>query len=210
MRTTQLCLLLLACWGVPLALGAQFYPAVSPLRRTFEVPDVEKADVVLLIRTPEGTPVYKLQCHSAGYTGDPDFNYSGDFECRLSSVEPRDVYSTLLTEDVNQSRDWESRGRFFAAQLRGACASVPDFGADRDFKLRGMDLELKITYPMFTQAGRLRSLRLTVTVRPDSEARRPIAEIVPLPTVGVPRACDLQQDFVNFAPSGSQRSRKTP
>lgn len=182
------------------ALTAQLYPRVGPVRRTFAIPDVSKADVALLIRSPEGKPIYKLQCHPAGYEGDADFDYSGDFECRLSSVGHRDQYSTLLTEDANQSRDWESRGRFFAAQLRGACARVPDFGADRGFKLRGMDLTLRIANVKLTKDGKLNSLRLTVIERPDAAARRPIAQIVPLPTAGVPPGCDLQRDFVNFAP----------
>lgn len=204
MRRMWLCLLL-AFWWVPLGFWAQSYPAVSPLHRTFDVPDASKANVVLFIKSPAGKPLYKLQCHSAGYTGDPAFDYSGDFECRLSSVYRRDVYSTLLTEDVNQSRDWESRGRFFTAQLRGACARVPEFGADRNFKLRGMGLNLRVTDPAFTEAGKLRSLRLTVTVRSNPEARRPIAEIVPLPTKGVPSGCKLQQDFVNFASGAGSR-----
>jgi len=201
MQKAEFCLLF-ACWWASLGLGAQSYPAISPLRRMFDVPNVTEANVVLLVRTPQGTPVYELQCHSAGYTGDPDFDYSGDFECRLISVGRRGVYSTLLTEDANQSRDWESRGRFFAAQLRGACARVPEFGAARDFRLRGMNLTLRVTDPMFTKSGRLRSLRLTVIVRPDAAAQRPIAQIVALPTAGVPPGCRLQQDFVNFASEG--------
>ncbi|MGH9354081.1 MAG: hypothetical protein ACRD2G_18280 [Terriglobia bacterium] len=205
MRKVRLCLLLV-CWWASLGLGAQSYPAVSPLRRTFDVPNVSQANVVLFIKSPEGRPLYELQCHSAGYTGDPNFDYSGDFECRLRSVHRWDVYSTLLTEDANQSRDWESRGRFFAAQLRGACARVPEFGADRDFKLRGMDLSLRVIGPTFTETGSLKSLRLTVIVRPDPAARRPIAQIVPLPTAGVPRGCNLQRDFVNFASEGSHRA----
>src|SRR5207245_11632673 len=107
-----------------------------------------------------GAPVYRLQCHSAEYSGgDHDFAYSGDFECRLSSVGNRDRYSTLLTEDAHQSRDWESRGRFFAQNLRGSCASIPDFGAVRKFKLRGMDLTLKIINPRFAPDGTLQSLK---------------------------------------------------
>jgi hypothetical protein len=207
MPRARFCLsLVLACWLASAGMAAPFYPPVGPLRRTIDVPEVSKADVVLFIRSPEGKPLYKLRCHSAGYTGDPDFDYSGDFECRLSSVYRRDVYSTLLTEDVNQSRDWESRGRFFAAQLRGSCARVPQFGAGRDFKLRGMDLNLRVIDPTFTGAGKLKSLRLTVTVRPDAAARRPIAQIVPVPTAGVPSGCNLQRDFVNFASETSHRA----
>jgi hypothetical protein len=174
------------------------YPAVSPLQRSFNIPDVGQANVNIDIKSPDGAAVYKLQCHSAGYSGDPDFEYSGDFECRLSSVGGQDTYSTLLTEDVNQSRDWESRGRFFAADLRGACAKIPEFGATRSFELRGIKLTMRILNPRFTNSGNLSSLRLTVTVRSDPNAQRQIAKIVPLPK-GAPAVCKLQEYFVDPA-----------
>jgi hypothetical protein len=187
------------CWVAAACLGAQSYPAVMPLHRNFDVPDIGKANVSLDIKSVEGIPLYKLQCHSAGYTGDHDFDYSGDFECRLSSVGEHDTYSTLLTEDANQSRDWESRGRFFSADLRGACARVPEFGAIRNFKLRGMDLSLQITDAVFTGVGRLSSLKLTVDVHPDPDARRSIAEIVPVPKNGISGSCKLDEYFVDSA-----------
>lgn len=176
---------------------AQSYPTVAPLQRTFIVPDVPNANVSLDIESLTRVPLYRLQCHSAGYTGDPDFDYSGDFECRLSLLRESNSYSTLLTEDTHQSRDWESRGRFFAADLKGACARIPQFGATRSFELRGMDLTLGVTDQKFTAGGKLTSLTLTVTVRPDPRAQRSIAEIVPLPTAGVPAHCELQKFFVN-------------
>lgn len=177
-------------------LWAQNYPVVAQLQRTFSVSDVAKANVSLAIKSPDGTPLYRLQCHSAGYTGDPDFDYSGDFECRLSFIGAPNTYSTLLTEDADQSRDWESRGRFFAADIQGDCARVPNFGAIRNFKLRGMELTLKIVHPMFTKTGKLKSLRLDVTVKPDPSAHRTIAEVVPFPKGAAP-SCKLGEYFVN-------------
>lgn len=179
--------------------AAESYPAVKPFQQTFDVSDVSKANVVVEIKAISGSPLYKLQCHSAGYTGDPDFDYSGNFECRLSSINYLDTYSTLLTEDTNQSRDWESRGRFFAADLRGTCARIPQFGADRSFALRGMNLTLQITNPVFTSDGKLHSLKLTVKVVRDPNAQRPIAKIVPLPKTKIPAACKLNEYFVNPA-----------
>jgi hypothetical protein len=107
------------------------------------------------------------------------------------------TYSTLLTEDPHQSRDWESRGRFFAADLRGACAGIPQFGAIRSFRLRGMDLTLRVSDQKFAESGELESLALTVTVRPDAEASRPIAAMVPLPKTGVPPRCKIETYFVD-------------
>jgi len=182
-------------------LGSESYPAIRPLERTIVVSDVAKADVSLDIESTGGVHVYHMQCHAAGYTGDPDFDYSGDFECRLSLVGQGNTYSTLLTEDAHQSRDWESRGRFFAADVRGVCARIPEFGATRSFKLRGMDLTLAITDQKFTGDEKLSSLKLAVTVRTDPHAQRAIAEVVPLPKSDVPAECKLQEYFLNFAES---------
>jgi len=183
--------------------GAQHYSSVEAQNRVFEVPDVKHADVSFDIKSSKGTPVYRLQCHSAEYSGeDHDFVYSGDFECRLSSVGHLDsVASTLLTEDAHQSRDWESRGRFFAQNLRGSCASIPDFGAVRKFKLRGMDLTLEIINPRFAPDGTLQSLKLSVKVRPDASAVRPIAAVVPLPRGPIPSKCKIKEDFIDFSSS---------
>jgi hypothetical protein len=181
----------------PSHLRALSYPTVRPLQRTFMVPDVSKANVSLDVKSMTGRALYHLQCHTAGYTGDPDFDYSGDFECRLSLIGQPNSYSTLLTEDADQGRDWESRGRFFATDLRGACAHIPQFGATRSFELRGMNLTLAITEQKFTTGGKLSSLTLTVTVHPDPRAQRPIAEVVSLPKAGVPAECKLQEYFVN-------------
>ncbi len=195
------CITLMSSFGLLSSsrLGAELYPAVKPLQRAFVVSDVSKANVSFDIEATRGDPLYHLQCHSAGYTGDPDFDYSGDFECRLSLIGQPNSYSTLLTEDAHQSKDWESRGRFFAAELQGPCGRIPEFGATRSFKLRNMDLTLGITDQKFMVGGKLSSLTLTVTVRIDPRAQRPIAEIVSLPKTGVPVGCGLRKYFVDYS-----------
>jgi hypothetical protein len=196
LRTVVLCLSLFSS-----ALAAQSEnmsnPRVQSFSQTFEVPDVSQANVITLIRSKTGKPLYRLRCHSAGFTGDSDFDYSGDFECRLSSAVHKDKYSTLLTEDKHQSRDWESRGRFFASELKGECAKIPNFGVERQFKLRGMDLTLRIIDPQFTDEGELKSLKLGVQVQSDETAVQPIAKAVPVPTTGISRGCNLETHFVD-------------
>ena len=91
------------------------------------------------------------------------------------------------------------QGPFFAAELQGPCARIPEFGATRSFKLRNMDLTLGITDQKFTVGGKLSSLTLTVTVRIDPRAQRPIAEIVPLPKTGAPAECELRKYFVDYS-----------
>jgi hypothetical protein len=186
------------CLLVSVSASPQSYPAPVPIKKTFDVSDVSKADISLYIKAHDGRDLYTLQCHSTGYEGDSGFDYSGDFECRLILSGGRNTYSTLLTEDLDQSRDWESRGRFFAASLKGECASVPEFGAVRDFELRGMLLTLRISDPMF-QGDKLHSLKLTVAVAHDPNAHRAIANIVPFPKSQVPANCDLSKYFVNSA-----------
>jgi hypothetical protein len=186
------------CLLVSVSASAQSYPAPASIKKTFDVSDVSKADISLQIKARDGRALYTLQCHSAGYEGDSSFDYSGDFECRLILAEGQNTYSTLLTEDLDQSRDWESRGRFFAASLKGECANIPEYGAVRNFELRGMRLTLRIFDPMF-QGDKLHALKLTVAVAPDPNAHRAIASIVPFPKSQVPASCDLPKYFVNSA-----------
>jgi len=201
--------LLLITWLVatlchPLScLGAQPYPAVRPIERTFSVPDVRNADVSVVIQSHDGISLYRLQCHPAGYSDDPGFDYSGDFECRLTSAADHDTYSTLLTEDPHQSRDWESRARFFSNDLRGRCALVPEFGAKRTFRLRQMQLTLQVIDPKFSASGELASLNLQVTVTSDPLAHRAIAEIVPLPADSQSE-CKLKELFVDPSTFGEK------
>ncbi len=179
-----------------LCAGAQSYPKPSPAKRVFTVSDVTKASISWPIKARDSSDLYTLVCHSAGYHGDSGFEYSGDFECRLILVNGQNTYSTLLTEDVDQSRDWESRGRFFGASLRGECSKVPEFGAMRNFTLRGMRLTLQVLDPKF-QGEKLLSLKLAVAVVPDAKARRAIADIVPLPRAEVPVSCKLSEYFAD-------------
>jgi hypothetical protein len=198
MRTRSYPVVIFLFFLTSLCANAQSYPAPAPIKRVFTVPDVSKANILLPIKARGGSDLYKLECHSAGYEGDSSFDYSGDFECRLILSNGQNTYSTLLTEDLEQSRDWESRGRFFATSLKGECAKVPEFGAVRNFTLRGMRLTLRILAPTF-QGNKLLSLKLAVAIVSDPNAHRAIADIVPFPKSGGPASCDLSKYFVNSA-----------
>ena len=179
------------------------YPHVVPMERVIFVRNVENANVRVTINSTKGISVYKIQCHSSSYSADPDFNYSGDFECRMTSNEGGNTYSTLFTEDPNQSRDWESRARFFSSDLKGKCAQIPEFGSTRDFRLRGMKVTLQILNPIFDQSGSVRSLRLRIAARPDPSALGQIAAAVPLPASS-PVQCKIGEYFVGFSASPKQ------
>lgn len=188
------CILCAIGWAVICRADAASWPAVGSVQRTFQVPDVQKMNVSLLIRSKAGAPLYRLRCAHPGYGND----YSGDFECRLDTVENGDVKveGTLLIEDARQLKAWPSRGRFFAADLVGRCATIPEFGATRDFSLRDMMLTLQVLDPVVDAAreGRgglgdpeLKALKLKVTVQPDPSAYRSIAAIVPFPKQPLPQ-----------------------
>jgi hypothetical protein len=162
----------------------QRWPGIRPTRIAVAFRDARRADTTFVIRGTDGKPLYRVACHTSAYAGDPDFDYSGDFECRMISLYSTDAHSTLLTDDANQSRDWQSRGRFLAEELIGACGSYPEYGLTRHFRLRGMKVTLALTDPVFdtvtamtgvTRVG-LRSFRFEVAAEPDSAANTPIAE----------------------------------
>lgn len=162
------------------------WPEVAPFKRTFDFPDARKASVTLMIRNARGDRLYKLDCHNFLYHGDPDFDYSGDFECRLSPIYTTTSYSTLFTDTRNQTRDWESRARFLVRELTGRCAEYPEYGRIRTFRLRGMkitltlsDVEIKGPIESSRDASfPLRSFRFSVGVSLDPLATSEIAEAV--------------------------------
>ena len=128
----------------------------------------------------DGSPLYELECHLGPYEGDPAFDYSGDFECRLSSLYSVESHSTLLTEENHQTRDWESRGRFLLWQLLEDCALYPEYGKLRHFRLRGMNLTLEVTDIELSKkvvgVPMIGKLDLHIIVEPDPTATSPITE----------------------------------
>lgn len=220
--------LLAACtMGALVCMGARAaspsWPTIKPAQRTFNVPDVKKMNLSLMIHTKAGIPLYGLFCGSPYGVSDITDNsgygvdygtFNGDFECRLGLKGVGSVGDMLLAEDATQAKPWPSRGRFFASNLVGACANIPEFGATRTFRLRGMKLTLKVIDPVikgtyrYSGLPKLKSLTLKVTVRPDPAATRAIAAIVPFPKQW-PSRCKLNYYFKNPA-SFSKLERRNP
>lgn len=161
------------------------WPEILPFKKSFYFADPNKTEAKMDIFGRDGTPLYLLECH-LGPHEDPAFDYSGDFECRLTSLYSKDAFSTLLTENPKQSRDWQSRGRFLIEELIGKCAVYPEYGKIRHFKLRGMELTLGIKslkmqvdsrdVKVPKQRARIKELYLDVDVIPDPTASSEIAE----------------------------------
>lgn len=176
------------------------WPEVEPFTVIYRFPSARKAHIRKIIEGRNGKPLYVLECYAHQVAPAADvFAYSGDFECVLHTFNPlAKGYSTLLTELPHANADWESRGRFLAAQLAGRCGRYPNLGASRTFRLRGFEVRLKLTNIVFDSkreslwrdAAALKSFDLQVKVEPDPSARGPIAASPPLPPLDtIPDPC---------------------
>lgn len=155
---------------IPALVFAGAWPAVRPFTQTVHIREAATAHAVFTISNRGAQPLYKLACYgSRAQPSGNDFVYDGDFECRLTAENGENgQYSTLLTEDPDQSRDWESRARFFGSELVSNCGEIPEFGRVRDFSLRGMRIELRINDPTFDASGDLKSFTFSVSVVNDA------------------------------------------
>jgi len=183
------------------------WPRVAPIEKSFYFSEGKAAEVKLSILSTQEEPAYILECHTFAYEGDPSFDYSGDFECRLVSAGTQDTYSTLLTDVTDQSRDWQSRGRFLAEELEGACRHYPEFGQVRHFRLRGVKITFTIhdvefrdglsgMKPTRENGPLFKSFQFRVQVESDATAASEIAEPIPYayPARKYPNTKDMSLD----------------
>lgn len=188
-RAVSLLVLISLASAASAAASSAPWPTIARAQRTFDFRDAKHANVSLALKDTGGRAVYRLQCHTWRFEGDPEFDYSGDFECRLMSLYSKEAYSTLLTDDPNQSRDWQSRARIFAQELVGDCANYLEYGRMRNFRLRGMQirfefLNVKVIHSTDSATRgpiALKSFRFIVSAWPDPSVRSAIAETVNVP-----------------------------
>jgi hypothetical protein len=117
-------------------------------------------------------PMYLLSCQS-GDLDDTDFNFSGLFHCRLTSLYSKESVSSLLIEDLPQTADWEGRARFLLHQVVGQCAGIIDWGSERTFILRRMKITLGVHDVELignTEHPELKSFKFTYNIQPDKSA----------------------------------------
>lgn len=176
---TSIGLLVASC-----ASAAANWPKVQPFHEMFHFANVDQASAEITLRSAKGEPLYSLDCHSGSFDSS-DFDYSGLLACRLVSLYSKERVSTLLTETVNQTSDWENRGRFLVKHLLPGCASYPDWGRSRTFYLRGMKLVLSIDKETFNRSSTgkrlLESYSFDVIVQPDPSAVSSIARKTNVP-----------------------------
>lgn len=125
------------------SLMAHEWPSIIDASETVRIDD-KKTEYSVKIFGTNGEALYSLDCHDFNYEND-DYNYSGDFECRLSSKYNQGVYSNLLVYGESQTADWENRGVFYAAHFVTKCAEDKNWGRNRRFKLRGMTLSISVS-----------------------------------------------------------------
>ena len=181
------------------------WPLIAPLTKSIPFADASRAAVTISIVGTSGSPVYALSCYAPDAQPDGnDFLYDGDFECRLTEAQRHESLYTLLTENPNQTRDWESRARFFARELLEPCGRVPEFGRSRTFLLRGMQLNLQIAKPEFDSQHRLRSFTLVVSARNSSDpaAQGEIASSPVIPRKWANAPCKLDNSVTPKFASG--------
>jgi len=164
------------------------WPEVAPFSANIYFGDADSASATFTIFDLRGGPAYLLECHAWTYQ-DPEFDYSGDWECRLRSTQEKHAYSTLLTDVPHPTRDWQSRARFLADQLVEKCAEYPEYARLRHFRLRGMKLTFLLEDIQFrTQAvpslpgierPAFKAFRFKLEVERDPSATSEIAESVP-------------------------------
>ena len=141
------------------------------------------------IATPDGTTVYKLECHNGNHEDESVINFSGDFQCVLYSVEGnrRTSWNLLATDDPDEQRsDFLNRGRMTANQIRGQCGMIPEYGRVRHFRLRGISIrvEFKSLYwrsPSDRKEPQLVGFTFVLDVSPDAGVTSATAEKIGAP-----------------------------
>src|SRR6266545_7233879 len=85
------------------------------LTRTINLAENVDVPVIVEIKDRNGKSIYRLECHSGDYESeDPDFDFSGDYQCVFFALKNGKRTSwNLLADDTReqQSRDWMNRGR---------------------------------------------------------------------------------------------------
>jgi predicted RNA-binding protein with PUA-like domain len=162
------------------------WPNVLPLRETFYFHDAGRAKIDLTIRTIEGSPSYVLHCRAPSFVLADDVAFGGDFDCHLHSLYAKDSYESLLIDDPLDPAEAHSRGEFWVEDLAGSCRNYPEWGAVRNFHVRGMRIRIELTDLEFLHSkaaekksagvSRLRSFRVLIAVSPDDSALSAIAE----------------------------------
>ena len=156
------------------------WPKVEEVHSKTHFDDPDDAGIDVLIKGTDGKNLYALSCHSGIYEGDPEVDYSGLLQCALKSLYSTEDFVNLLTESEEQISDWENRGRFLENHLDHGCENYPDWGAVRNFRLRGMRLTFAIDDIEWDKEKSgdkfIRSYSFSIAIYPDKGSQSPRAD----------------------------------
>src|SRR5258708_2276647 len=79
----------------------------------------ESEQLKTMIRDLSGKPLHCLDARFCWrfFDDERDYGYSGTLDCRLYPVGAESHYPTVLMNDVNATRDWQTYGRFTDEEL---------------------------------------------------------------------------------------------
>lgn len=176
--------------------ASSLWPVVRSLHevRTYTIIDESDTPLMIVLKTPSGVSVYKLECHNGNYEDMSFINFSGDFQCVLFSIEGdrRTSWNLLASDDRNEQRsDFFNRARMTSNQIWGDCGKISEYGRVRRFRLRGMRItfefkDLKWTSSAAAQQPRLTGFTFVLDVLLDANAISASAEKVQAPWPGSP------------------------
>lgn len=158
------------------------WPPIRQYRKIFVFSDSRDAHIALTVHSMQGKELYDLQCHPGDYPDDPFFDYSGFFHCRLRSLYSKDKLDSLLADSFSDTKEWRNRGRFLPGHLLPQRESYLDWGRERRFHLRGMEIVLKVFDESFDKnhegiTKKISAFKFLVDISSDPSSGRAIAKL---------------------------------
>jgi len=174
-------LALLLCFLLPGAFAQESeWPKVASFTRSYPV--VFDAGLVAIdwpFTTVDGSAQYLFWCRGGpddildAMTEQEGINYVGPLMCVLNEGVVRYEWSLLAEDGVGP---WHTRGMFWGSDLLGDCATYPEFGKYRSFRLRGFVLKLAAEDIEVSSDNRVHRFRLIVSLQADPTATSDQAE----------------------------------
>jgi hypothetical protein len=166
------------------------FPVIRPAEAEATFVGQKPGILRLNVLGEDGKPAYEVACAAGREEAGPD---QWGIGCRLHrAVDDFD----LLSDAVNPYSQMNP-ALIRSEQLHGTCEEYAQWGAKREFKLRGMRLTLQPSDPTFAPGGyaidALQTIRLTVKVERDVTATSPVAQpsrYISWWVLDSPNACD--------------------
>lgn len=125
---------------------------------------------------------FSLYCFEARFHawkyGNEDYNFSGTFECRLFSANPKNGmgHPTIFQNEKDATRDWQNDARFLKKELIGLVGSRSSRSLVQRCKARGMYIEMEINNVVLDEEGTTKSMDFKVTFLNDPTATSEISD----------------------------------